>query len=132
MNKSDLKIVIAGGNGFLGASLAAHLVGNGYSPPIILTRRELRTRYPSRCVRWDGRSLGPWVEALEHSSGLVNLCGRSVDCVKTPDHQDEILRSRIESTRVLGQAMAILDRPPPVWVQMSTAHIYGDPPSNCL
>jgi len=54
--------------------------------------------------------------------------GRSVDCIKTPDHQDEILRSRIEATRVLGIAVRGVDRPPPVWVQMSTAHIYGDPP----
>jgi uncharacterized protein (TIGR01777 family) len=59
----------------------------------------------------------------------VNLTGRSVDCVKTPDHQDEILRSRVESTAVLGQAMRAIDSPPPVWVQMSTAHLYGDPPS---
>ena len=29
---------------------------------------------------------------------------------------------------MLGQAMRLLDAPPPVWVQMSTAHIYGDPP----
>jgi hypothetical protein len=58
----------------------------------------------------------------------VNLVGRSVDCVKTPDHQDEILRSRIEATRTLGLAVRHVDTPPPVWVQMSTAHIYGDPP----
>jgi len=59
---------------------------------------------------------------------LVNLVGRSVDCVKTPDHCDEILRSRVESTLVLGQALRGIERPPPVWAQMSTAHIYGDPP----
>jgi uncharacterized protein (TIGR01777 family) len=59
---------------------------------------------------------------------LVNLTGRSVDCVKTPDHQDEILRSRVEATRALGEAIRSIDSPPPVWVQMSTAHIYGDPP----
>ncbi len=52
-----------------------------------------------------------------------------MNCIKTPDHQDEILRSRIESTRVLGQAMRMVNLPPPVWVQMSTAHIYGDPPT---
>src|SRR4029077_1299214 len=52
----------------------------------------------------------------------------SVDCIKTPDHQDEILRSRVEATRVLGLAMRSVDSPPPAWVQMSTAHIYGDPP----
>ncbi len=58
----------------------------------------------------------------------MNLTGRSVDCIKTPDHQDEILRSRVEATRVLGLAVRSVDSPPPVWVQMSTAHIYGDPP----
>jgi uncharacterized protein (TIGR01777 family) len=52
-----------------------------------------------------------------------------VDCVKTPDHQDEILRSRVEATVALGAAMRAVKSPPPVWVQMSTAHIYGDPPS---
>jgi uncharacterized protein (TIGR01777 family) len=59
----------------------------------------------------------------------VNLAGRSVDCIKTPEHQDEILRSRVEATRVLGLAMKTVNSPPPVWVQMSTAHIYGDPPN---
>jgi hypothetical protein len=58
----------------------------------------------------------------------VNLTGRTVDCRKTPDHQDEILRSRVESTQILGQALRSIETPPPVWVQMSTAHIYGDPP----
>ena len=58
----------------------------------------------------------------------MNLVGRTVDCIKTPDHQDEILRSRVEATQVLGEAVRAVERPPPVWVQMSTAHIYGDPP----
>jgi uncharacterized protein (TIGR01777 family) len=60
---------------------------------------------------------------------LINLAGRSVDCMKTPDHQDEILRSRVEATRALGRAMRSITYPPSVWVQMSTAHIYGDPPN---
>ena len=38
-----------------------------------------------------------------------NLVGRSVDCIKTPDHQDEILRSRLEATRVLGMAVRNVD-----------------------
>ena len=60
----------------------------------------------------------------------MNLVGRSVDCIDTPDHQDEILRSRVEATHVLGLAMRHVAFPPPVWVQMSTAHIYGDPPES--
>ena len=78
---------------------------------------------------WDGRTLGKWMESLEGADAIVNLAGRTVNCIKTPDHQDEILRSRVESTRILGEAMRAVNSPPPVWVQMSTAHIYGDPPS---
>jgi uncharacterized protein (TIGR01777 family) len=64
---------------------------------------------------------------LDGADALVNLAGRTVDCIKSPDHCDEILRSRVESTRALSMAMREVKVAPPVWVQMSTAHIYGDP-----
>jgi uncharacterized protein len=121
------RIVIAGGSGFLGVSLATHLASAGWSI-LLLSRRPPQVAGPWRHVAWDARTLGPWSRELNGAAGLVNLAGRSVDCIKTPDHQDEILRSRLEATRVLGIAVRSVDRPPPVWVQMSTAHIYGDPP----
>ena len=77
---------------------------------------------------WDGRRLGDWVSSIEGCDAVINLTGRTVNCIKTADHCDEIIRSRVESTRVLGEAMRVVTVPPPVWVQMSTAHIYGDPP----
>jgi uncharacterized protein (TIGR01777 family) len=120
-------IVIAGGSGFLGISLATHLAASGKSI-VLLSRHPPKATGPWRHVSWDARTLGEWRRELDGAIGLVNLVGRSVDCVKTPDHQDEILRSRVEATRVLGMALRSLDSPPPVWVQMSTAHIYGDPP----
>lgn len=121
------RVVLAGGSGFLGVSLADHLVTRGYSV-VILSRHRPKPKGPWRHVCWDGRTLGAWREELDGAVALVNLAGRSVNCIKTPDHQDEILRSRVESTHVLGQALRAVDTPPPVWVQMSTAHIYGDPP----
>lgn len=121
------KIIIAGGSGFLGLSLATHLAHRG-AEVVILSRSPPKVAGPWKHVPWDARSLGEWCHELNGAAGLVNLTGRSVDCVKTPAHQDEILRSRTESTRVLGLAIRSLDSPPPVWVQMSTAHIYGDPP----
>ena len=121
------KIVIAGGSGFLGVSLAHYLAELGASV-VILSRNSPRLKGKWRHRRWDSRSLGEWGQELEGADGLVNLAGRSVDCIKSPDHQDEILRSRIESTRVLGEALRCIESPPPVWVQMGTAHIYGDPP----
>jgi uncharacterized protein (TIGR01777 family) len=129
MNDENLssRVVIAGGSGFLGASLALHLSASG-TGVVILSRSAPKIAGSWRHVPWDARTVGDWRCELNGASGLVNLVGRSVDCIKTPDHQDEILRSRVEATRALGQAMRMIESPPPVWVQMSTAHIYGDPP----
>jgi len=122
------RVVIAGGSGFLGVSLATHLANQGWSV-VILSRHRPKVDGRWSHVSWDARTIGDWKKVLDGSWGLINLVGRSVDCIKTPDHQDEILRSRIEATRVLGLAVRAVNSPPPVWVQMSTAHIYGDPPT---
>lgn len=121
------RIVIAGGSGFLGLNLARHLTHLGCEV-VILSRRGGKAADPWRTVTWDARTLGDWKAELNGTAALVNIVGRSVDCRKTPEHCDEILRSRVEATRVLGEAVRAIDCPPPVWVQMSTAHIVGDPP----
>jgi uncharacterized protein (TIGR01777 family) len=122
------RVVIAGGSGFLGLNLARHLVDFGCEI-VLLSRNSLPPDSRWRHAQWDARTVGNWVEHLDGASALVNLAGRSVDCVKTPDHCDEILRSRVESTLVLGEALRCVSNPPAVWVQMATAHRYGDPPS---
>ena len=122
----DSLYVIAGGSGFLGISLASYLVEQGAGVKIL--SRKAPVEGPWQHVRWDGHTLDGWADCLNEADGLVNLAGRTVDCIKSPDHQDEILRSRVDSTRVLGLALRQVDAPPGVWVQMGTAHIYGDPP----
>lgn len=121
------RVVIAGGSGFLGTSLAAHFAASG-ARVVVLTRSPRAVVGEWQQVCWDARTVGAWAAHLDGADVLINLAGRSVNCVKTPDHCDEILRSRVESTRVLGLACRGIACPPPVWVQMSTAHIYGDPP----
>ncbi len=122
------RIVIAGGSGFLGLAMTEHF-SKMNAQVTILSRSKPKTSSKCEHLPWDGRSLDSWHTALDGADAIINLAGRTVNCIKTPDHQDEILRSRVESTRVLGQAMHAIQSPPPVWVQMSTAHIYGDPPS---
>lgn len=122
------RVVIAGGSGFLGLNLARHLSSDGYEV-VILSRRAPAEDGPWTHLKWDARSLGEWASSLDGAEAIVNLAGRTVDCMKTPDNCDEILRSRVESTRVLGEALREVSKQPRVWVQMSTAHIYGDPPT---
>ncbi len=122
------QIVIAGGSGFLGLSMAESFSRKG-AKVTILSRSAANQANAWDFAAWDGRRTGDWLSVIDGCDAVVNLAGRSVNCIKTPDHCDEILRSRVESTRVLGEAMRQVPRPPGVWVQMSTAHIYGDPPS---
>ena len=127
MNSVTGRVVLAGGSGFLGTSLARHLVGVGYDV-VVLSRSARPAKGDWRVVSWDGRTVGAWAREVDGAAAVINLAGRTVDCVKTPDHCDEILRSRVEATSAVGAGVRRAHRPPAVWVQMSTAHIYGDPP----
>lgn len=122
------KIVIFGGTGFIGLSLANHLKNKGFEPVIIgRNKPDESVNYTFR--KWNATSVGEWLEELVNCKAIVNLAGKTVDCIKTPDNCDLILRSRIDSTKTIGKALKMIKKPPKVWVQMSTAHIYGDPPS---
>ena len=127
MDQTGKHIVIAGGSGFVGTSLAIHLRERGYSVTV-LSRTPSRPRSGVKVATWDGRTTGPWCEVLNEAYGIVNLAGRSYNCTKTPDHLDEILRTRIEATTALGKALRQIEQPPQVWIQFTTAQIVGDPP----
>jgi uncharacterized protein len=112
-----MKIVLAGGSGSLGRILTRAFETE--HEVVVLTRDENNAG-----VVWDGRTLGTWAEELDGADVLINLAGRSVDCRYNAARRAEIMDSRVDSTRVLGQAIARAKRPPRVWLQSSTATIY--------
>jgi len=116
-------IVLAGGSGFLGTALAQFFLRQGRAVSV-LTRGKRRLASGVRFIHWDGRSLGAWTGQLEGAAALINLAGRSVDCRYHARNRRLILGSRTESTRVLGQAVAQCRKPPPIWMNSSTATIY--------
>src|SRR5436853_2414922 len=125
---SERKIILAGGSGFLGQSLASFLTVHNYTP-IILTRGPSAppTATTPQFIHWDAATLcGDWPSSLENAHAVINLVGRTVNCRKTPANKKEILDSRILSTRALTQAWQRASNPPQIWLQMSTAHIFGD------
>ena len=124
MNNSSGKVIIAGGSGFLGQSLSRSLLEEDYEV-VILGRLE-KPLQKGRFVQWDAKNLGDWVEELENALAVFNLTGRSVDCRYTKENKSLILNSRVDSTKVLGEAIRLCDNPPAVWLNASTATIYND------
>ena len=80
---------------------------------------------PWRVVEWDGATLGAWHREIDGADVVINLAGFSVNCRYNAANRQEILQSRIESTRIVGEAIARAGRPPRVWLQASTATIYA-------
>jgi uncharacterized protein (TIGR01777 family) len=111
-----MKIVISGGSGQVGGILARAFAARG-DQVVVIGR--------GGPVAWDGATLGPWARELDGADVVINLAGRSVNCRYTPANLDEMMRSRVDSTRVVGLAIAAAARPPRVWLQMSTATIYA-------
>lgn len=119
------KILIPGGTGYLGRALTDRLVAEG-DEVVILTRGAPTSGEGWRSVKWDALTLGPWVEELDGADAVVHLCGKRVDVRATRRNIDELIRSRVESVRVVGEAWRACSAPPPVWVQSSTLAIFGD------
>jgi hypothetical protein len=117
-----VRIVIPGGSGQVGTILARAFHGDGHEVVVLSRRPDSR---PWRVAGWDGATLGPWRREIDAADVVVNLAGRSVNCRYDARHRAEILESRIASTRVVGEAIANAARPPPVWLQASTATIYA-------
>jgi hypothetical protein len=118
-----VKVVLPGGSGQIGAILARHFAPAGHE--VVVLSRAADAPPGARGVRWDGRSLGDWVAELDGADAVINLAGRSVDCRYTDANRRAIMDSRVESTRVLGEAIAAASAPPRVWLQSSTATIYA-------
>jgi len=116
------RIIIAGGNGYLGRHLTGWLGPRGWDVTI-LSRRPAK-RIAAQVVHWDGRTLGRWTNHIAGADALLNLAGRTVNCRYTAKHRAEIYASRLDSTRVLGQAIAASPAPPPVWLNAASATIY--------
>ncbi len=116
-------VVLAGGSGFLGRSLAGHLSKCGYRV-VVLSRSAGGSGIQT--VSWDGKTLGGWCDELEDAAAVINLTGKSANCRYTPDNRREILESRLDSVRVLESAVAECRHPPRVFIQAASLAIYGD------
>jgi len=121
-----MKIVVAGGTGFLGAALVRALSSD--HDIVILSRRPSAPPAPRVTVmQWtpDG-SPGLWTAALEDAGAVVNLAGESIAARRwTAAQKMRILDSRLLATRNLAMAIARASHPPAVFISGSAVGYYG-------
>ncbi len=121
-----MRIVIAGGTGFLGQPLAAALGRSGHEP-VLLSRRGNGGASAFRTVAWtpDG-SAGPWAAEIDGAAAVVNLAGESIAADRwTPTRKQRILDSRVRATASLVAAIGRAADPPPTFVSGSAVGYYG-------
>lgn len=119
------KIVIAGGSGFIGQAVGRRWRERGFEV-VLLTRHRARRRGDGlREVAWDGRAAGAWQTELAGAAAVVNLAGRSVNCVHTARNRRAILETRLDAIHALGEAVRMNGKPPPVWLHASAVGFYG-------
>lgn len=117
-----MKIVIPGGTGQVGTVLARAFHADGHAV-VVLGRAPKRSEWRNEV--WDGKTLGPWADEIDGADVVINLAGRSVNCRYNPENRRQMMDSRVDSTRVVGEAIAKATQPPKVWLQASTATIYA-------
>src|SRR3954462_7930401 len=117
-----MKIVIPGGTGQVGRVLARAFQKDGHEV-VVLSRQPQAASW--RVVQWDAETLGSWAAEFEGAEAVINLAGRSVNCRYTVENRREIKESRVNSTRVVGEAISKAKQPPRLWLQSSTATIYA-------
>ena len=117
------KIILAGGNGYMGGVFADYYKELAHEI-IILSRQPKQSKDNIRTLVWDGKTEGDWIKELEGAELLINLCGKNVNCRYTTKNKDEIFASRLLPTALLGKVIAKLANPPKLWINMSSATIY--------
>ena len=117
-----MKVLIAGGKGFLGSALRRCLEESGHEVRV-LTRHEPAS--PQE-MRWDGRSPGSWTQSVEETDAVVHVTGHGLDHWPWNRRQKQrFLDSRVNPGKALAAAIVAAKRKPAAFVQVSGVHYYG-------
>ena len=116
-------ILLTGASGYLGAALIPFLRAAGHEITVI-SRHD--PDLGARFVEWDGETMGHWAREFDGADSVINLAGRTVNCRYNDENRRQILDSRVQTTTLIGRAIADAKAPPAVWLNAASATIYRD------
>lgn len=122
-----MRLVVAGGTGFIGSFLCGRLVQEGHSLTIFTRSRSPAGSEANRqWLTWDGASDGPLLQAINGADGIINLAGEPIAAKRwTAAQKQKIRSSRLESTRALVSAISKADTKPKFLINGSAVGYYG-------
>lgn len=121
-----MRIVIAGGSGFLGEPLVRRLVARG-DDVAVLSRNPAKVR-AGRGVQWDGKTQGSWSQEVANADVVINLAGENVGEGRWTDaRKQQLVASRLDATGAIVEALRNAPpRPQPrTLVNASAVGYYG-------
>jgi len=120
-----MKIVIAGGSGFIGEPLVRRLLARG-DDVAVLTRNPSKVR-AGRPVVWNPPSEGSWAEDVANADVVINLAGENVGGGRwTSERKKRIMESRVAATSALVNAISRKPSQPRTFISASATGFYGD------
>lgn len=132
-----MKVIITGGTGLIGASLAKSLLANGHEV-ILLTRspaaQASKAPAGAQLVQWDGVTTQGWGHLVDGSDAVINLAGESMgganlfDMRWTPERKKRIVESRVNAGKAVTEAIRAASKRPAVLIQASAVGYYGNQP----
>lgn len=118
-----MRVLVSGASGLIGAALVKYLRDQGHEA-IALVRRPARN---ANEIEWQPGLEALSSQAVEGLDAVVNLAGATTGKLPwTSRYRDELIKSRIESTKTLVAAMHAAEIPPKVFVSGSASGFYGD------
>jgi uncharacterized protein (TIGR01777 family) len=122
-----MRVVIAGGTGFLGRPLTTSFLQDEHEVIVLTRGRTARIASGAQSVAWDPNGEpGPWAAAIDGAQVVVNLAGESIAGKRwTAAQKERILDSRVRATRSLVAAIGGATAPPSVFVSGSAVGYYG-------
>jgi uncharacterized protein (TIGR01777 family) len=119
-----MKVIVAGGTGFIGEPLVKRLVERG-DDVSVLTRNPAKVKI-GRGVLWDGRTQGAWSEAVATADAVVNLAGENVGEGRwTEERKRRLVASRLDATGAIVEALRGQSSRKRVLVNASAVGYYG-------
>jgi len=124
-----MKVVVAGGSGFIGSALIPRLHADGHDV-ILLTRNPDAARprigVRAKLEKWNGVNGGLWEAHLDGADAVINFAGEPLDVRRwSPRQKERIISSRVNATLAIVNAMKKAKRRPSVLVNASGVGYYG-------